>query len=883
MTSTAVNNKENKELQDEVALGAAATLARQQVLVMVFQDDEDTTTEDEGKAALTTASARGNDKAADNDEKKRAALPRISSRAELKSEPTSKEDKENESTTKIPAMTAAANMKHPSGLVVAGAATAVGIPASKMSEEEMMDKDSKSKTVGATVAAAAVATAPASKNSVLLEMTDKDAKSKMSSAEEDALLAVKAGAGGELLIGKGVSMNTTTLRRCSHSGIPRVSRIGAVAVAPGQSLESAELYSSGRLTPSTSLVLSFGDLSGSDMSLDLAAATDSPASTTSDDSGLAEAQPVDEEGDAHISSADPLAHGKKFRTSATLDLESSKPPLRKPVVIVLAITAVVCGIILAIVFSMSNGSSSDSSNDSAPSAAEASAASLPTSAPTSFFANVISLPESTIAVIANPSTPQAEAYNWLINDPNRFNYSDWRAVQRFALTTLYFSMSGERWSLNKHWLDYDKDECTDWFFRVPIDSENEWAFRRRQLQEQQADNDTASNITSACDSMGHYTTLILSVNNLEGFIPAEIGLLTKLEFLDLSANDGLGRAIPSEIGLLTELRRLSVDRNMHTSIPSEIGVLPKVETIYLEHNPFDGPIPTEIGNLGASMQSLSLQRSGFTGYLPTELYKLTKLRELHVQNILGLTGGTMEGIGALTDLESFLAHDVPFNSTIPSEVGLLTNLHSFNVWNTKVYGSLPTEYWQMTNLKNMDIDDNFLTGTFPEDMGKFSHLESVWINGNSFSGTFPPQIWSYLKNLTYLKMSGNSVTGTIPTEVALMTSMKKIWFADMDLVGTIPSEIGGMEALEEIFLHMTNLEGTIPIGLENLANLELITLSNTSITGAVPDSLCDDLKNMEISCLVVLGVQEQVCTEIEVKNFTCLSSMLCGCDCDPCL
>ena len=175
-----------------------------------------------------------------------------------------------------------------------------------------------------------------------------------------------------------------------------------------------------------------------------------------------------------------------------------------------------------------------------------------------------------------------------------------------------------------------------------------------------------------------------------------------------------------------------------------------------------------------------------------------------------------------------------------------------------------------------------VVGVSPEELGLFSHLESLWINGNQLSATLPPHIWGNLGNLTYLKMSGNNLSGRIPSQVGLLSNIKQIWFAEMPLTGTIPSEVGNMALLEDIFFHLTDLEGTVPAVFADLENLKVITLSDTSITGAIPEDLCDNLMNMELNCLEVLGVQEQVCTEVTLTNFSCSSSNLCGCDCDPC-
>lgn len=76
--------------------------------------------------------------------------------------------------------------------------------------------------------------------------------------------------------------------------------------------------------------------------------------------------------------------------------------------------------------------------------------------------------------------------------------------------------------------------------------------------------------------------------------------------------------------------------------------------------------------------------------------------------------------------------------------------------------------------------------------------------------------------------------------------------------------------------------GTIPTEFNNLTELELITLSNTSVSGPIPEALCDDLKDVELACVSIGGVVEPVCTDVDIKNFSCAASSLCGCSCEPC-
>mgnify|MGYP003865239053 CR=1 FL=1 len=602
--------------------------------------------------------------------------------------------------------------------------------------------------------------------------------------------------------------------------------------------------------------------------------------------GMVQARPVEE--DTNIVEADPVSPEDQRRSLRRAAKGSTEKSYTAPLILLgVAVLAIIVGVVIGVVLRETQakeieGQGGVANTTSRPSPSPAPAGCSYTNV------SILDLPEVTLKqAICAPESPQYQAYLWLLQDPYIARYPSWRRNQRFALATFYFATGGDAWTLNDNWLKYDSDECKDWFFRPggPL-TQQPWTERRylRKLQETTAE----GNATSACDQNGRYQVISLSKNNMVGHIPPEIGLLLpQLQYLDLSAQEQLAGSIPSELGLLTHLKRLSLHRNFHTgTIPFELTLLTDhIEEIFLGYNPnIEGTIPTEVGNLHSTLRALSFRRSGVTGYVPTEIFRLTNLRELYLQNCLGITGGTLEGIGALSHLQRFAAHDVPYASTIPSEIGLLTDMRALNFWNTRMKGTLPSEFFRLTNIVRLDIDDNFLSGTFPAGLGAFSHLEVFWMNGNRWSGTFPADLFQHWKNLTLWKTENNLMSGTLPTEIGLMENLKEVWFANLTrLSGTIPSELGQLKQLEGLFLHYNaELTGTIPSELAALQNFSTFSLSNTSITGSIPEALCDDLKDMELTCSSMLGIPDQICINLELRNFSCDYSLLCGCSCEPC-
>jgi Leucine-rich repeat (LRR) protein len=92
---------------------------------------------------------------------------------------------------------------------------------------------------------------------------------------------------------------------------------------------------------------------------------------------------------------------------------------------------------------------------------------------------------------------------------------------------------------------------------------------------------------------------LASSNGFAGTIPTAIGLLTKLEDLNLYLEfNNLASTIPSEIGQLSEnplLRRIYLNNNnLSGTLPTELGLLQEFRTLTLEKNSFVGSMPVEV-------------------------------------------------------------------------------------------------------------------------------------------------------------------------------------------------------------------------------------------------------------------------------------------------
>jgi hypothetical protein len=250
------------------------------------------------------------------------------------------------------------------------------------------------------------------------------------------------------------------------------------------------------------------------------------------------------------------------------------------------------------------------------------------------------LPNSTVAAMDDPGSPQYQALQWVTDDVYLLKLDinddeEWhgRLKQRFALAVFFYAVSSGAPGLHTegNWLRRDTSEC-------------EWHGCK-------------------CSKEQRMQELSVRDYDLVGHIPTEIELLDQLVSFD-SGNTSVFGQLPTEIAVLTRLSDLRIDKTR-----------------------LSGTIPTEIGFL-TRLEVLHLQSADLTGAIPSELAALTKLRSLRIDNT-ALNGTLPAELGQLASLTSLSVKNTIFGGAIPAELGLLSNLAWLELQDTLIRGSVP--------------------------------------------------------------------------------------------------------------------------------------------------------------------------------------------------
>ncbi|CAB9507773.1 Leucine Rich Repeat [Seminavis robusta] len=465
----------------------------------------------------------------------------------------------------------------------------------------------------------------------------------------------------------------------------------------------------------------------------------------------------------------------------------------------------------------------------------------PSPSPTIVF--ILDLPMHTKeAILDDPESSQFQAYQWIQNDPNRKNYTQGKLMQRFVLATLYYATNGDDWFGNDKWLNYDADECHDWFNLASL----------------------PPLYFDVCTTEGDFNALVLVHNSMKGTLPRELGLLTGLQALILG--DGfLNGPIPSEIWELPILWVLAVYRNQLTgTLPPEGMVAAQSSKSYLDlaGNQLSGRIPSELG-LSRHLSHFSVGDNQMTGTLPEELGNIATLEYLGL-NANGFTGtiqgSPFQGWGNLTHL--FLRDNL-FTGQFPTEVGLLTSLEELYIYNNSFSGSLPSELGNLggKTLRRIVVSNNIFNGSISDSIWHLSGLEELQVDLNFFTGTLPSDCGVTLGSaLRMFDVALNQFHGTIPSSIGLWTDLRRLDLRGNDFEGSLPSEVWQMSSLRELWVG-SNLKGYIPPNASFPA-MEAFNLSGSMISGTIPNQLCNSS------------------SKLDVLDYSC-SEILCGCDC-PC-
>ncbi|KAK1358863.1 Leucine-rich repeat receptor-like serine/threonine-protein kinase [Heracleum sosnowskyi] len=87
-----------------------------------------------------------------------------------------------------------------------------------------------------------------------------------------------------------------------------------------------------------------------------------------------------------------------------------------------------------------------------------------------------------------------------------------------------------------------------------------------------------------------------------------------------------------------------------------------------------------------------------------------------------------------------------------------------------------------------------------------------------------------------LNLTSYGISGTLPKDIAKLSAVSSMWFADNKISGPIP-DMTSMDSLESLHLEDNQFEGSIPQSLGQLPKLQELFIQNNQLSGTIPNSL----------------------------------------------
>ena len=271
------------------------------------------------------------------------------------------------------------------------------------------------------------------------------------------------------------------------------------------------------------------------------------------------------------------------------------------------------------------------------------------------------------------------------------------ASEKVALIALYNATDGPNWTDNTNW---NTSAPLDQWFGVLVNDSN------------------------------RVERLFLGNNNLNGVVPAEIGNLTELKYLQLGSNAGLIGSIPAEIGQLQKLDTLGFSySSISGPIPAEIYSLSNLSRLSMSNCQLTGEISPSISNM-TSLRHIALWNTLLTGTIPEEFWDMNWLERIYL-GTTAIGGEISPKIGEFANLDEFWISESNLSGTIPSEIGNAVTTTLINLYDNNLSGSVPDEIANLKNLKTLGIQNNNLDRL--PDLNSIDSLQTLSISNNKFT------------------------------------------------------------------------------------------------------------------------------------------------------
>ncbi|PIN15365.1 Serine/threonine protein kinase [Handroanthus impetiginosus] len=323
-------------------------------------------------------------------------------------------------------------------------------------------------------------------------------------------------------------------------------------------------------------------------------------------------------------------------------------------------------------------------------------------------------------------------------------------------------------------------------------------------------------IPSFINNASSLTVLSMPKNSFWGSIP-NLGNLRLLKDLCLGGNHLTGEYPNKELGFLSSLTSCRKLQQIDLSINPLNGLLPasignfshSLRSFGASGCGITGSIPAEIGNL-TNLGDLFFGGNELRGFIPRTMGKLKGLTRIYLgyNKLQGLIPGDLCLLSKLGEL--YLSHN-KLQGPIPECFSDLKSIKELHLDSNKLESNVPSNLWNLNDLVRLNLSTNNLRGSFPSEIEKFKVIWELDLSFNSFSGDVPSDMGK-AELLVYLSLAHNKFQGSIPQSIGNLKSLEFLDLSFNSFSGFIPKSLGGLTHLNNFNVSYNKLEGQIPTG-----------------------------------------------------------------------
>ncbi|XP_059066671.1 receptor-like protein EIX2 [Cryptomeria japonica] len=342
--------------------------------------------------------------------------------------------------------------------------------------------------------------------------------------------------------------------------------------------------------------------------------------------------------------------------------------------------------------------------------------------------------------------------------------------------------------------------------------------------------------------------LDLGNNDFDGAsISPEFSKLQSLTFLSL-ASAGFGGEVPVELGNITTLRQLDLSADSRTYYFTTLqsrkfaGLIQNLRSLeYLAMNNVDMSMTNDHWRNALSslpnLREIYLSWCNLEGTIPS-LLNLTYLSDLDLSmnSFFSPLPAWFQNVSSLVSLD---LSDNGVNGSIPSNFLHRSSLRNLDLSFNDLEGSLSFIQYQSSSIANLNLHRNWLDGIIPLFFVDFTELKNLVLANNYLTGDLPPlgSALGEVLPLSVIDLSLNKLTGNIPPSIGCLPLLRSLNLENNQLSGKIPDTLFKLARLEKLKLSTNNLTGIFSLSMmDNFTELRQLGLSNNSFTVSISSS-----------------------------------------------